>query len=111
MKFDLLKLRDQIAATGNYNWVDCLPIYQIIYNTGFHHALGEIVLISCALQCYAYAGTCTAPYNVMFGRESTYNLNVKSASSLMQHSTDCHSDESYEVTSAILPAVFIYSQW
>ena len=42
MKFDILKLRDQIAADKqcHYNWVDCLPVYQIIYNTGFHQALG-----------------------------------------------------------------------
>ncbi len=44
MKFDLLKMREECVVDNEeteYNWVEYLPVYQIIYNTGFHKSIGE----------------------------------------------------------------------
>ena len=40
MKFDLLKMRTECSEEVEYNWVEYLPVYQIIYNTGFHKSIG-----------------------------------------------------------------------
>ncbi len=43
MKFDLLKMRTECNDEVEYNWVEYLPVYQIIYNTGFHKSIGVCV--------------------------------------------------------------------
>ena len=41
MKYDILKLKEE-SEESQLNWVEYLPVYQIIYNTGFHKSIGEI---------------------------------------------------------------------
>ena len=56
MKYDILKLKQESENDEiHLNWVEYLPVYQIIYNTGFHKSIGGNVC-RCRLT---YLGSCS----------------------------------------------------
>ena len=47
MRYDILQHQETSHEKGDsvgYNWVLTLPVYQIIYNSGYHKAIGNGLL-------------------------------------------------------------------
>ena len=71
MRYDFLENARQ--SRDSYNWVLALPLYQTIYNTGYHRTIGIIELLCNNFKTSSVrAGT--SPFKVFFGREANYNL-------------------------------------
>lgn len=87
MRYDILQSREK-GQKVEYNWVTSLPVYQIIYNSGYHKAIGnmhvhlKLAFDSCmhgCQSCVMHAGM--TPFELLFGRAPKYN----------SHDNDCES--------------------